>query len=121
MRDFRKLDVWRKGHKLALRIYQVTKVFPKEELYGLTSQMRRAGVSVPSNIAEGCGHRSESEFGRYLQLANASASELQYLSILAGDLGYLEDEAISELSDSIAELKKMLSSLMKHVRSRIAE
>jgi four helix bundle protein len=83
MRDFRKLEVWRKSHQLAVKVYKATNDFPKEERYGLKSQMRRAGASIPANIAEGCGHRSDSEFARYLQHAAASASELQYHLILA--------------------------------------
>lgn len=121
MRDFRNLEVWRKGHELAVAVYTATSDFPKGERYGVTSQMRRASVSVPANIAEGCGHGSEAEFGRYLQLANASASELQYLFILAGDLGYLQGKGYADLSTSITELKKMLSALIKSVRARIAE
>ena len=101
MRDFRKLEVWKKGHKLVLSLYKATADFPSEERYGLTSQIRRAGVSVPANIAEGCGHKSDSEFARYLQLAAASATELQYHIILARDLGYLKPELYKELAETV--------------------
>ena len=119
MRDFRKLEVWKKGHKLVLSLYRATADFPSEERYGLTSQIRRAGVSVPANIAEGCGHQSEPEFARYLQLAVASATELQYHIILARDLGYLEPERYKELAEIVEEIKKMLSAFIKQVRARI--
>jgi len=108
MRDFRKLEVWKKGHKLVLSLYKATADFPSEERYGLTSQIRRAGVSVPANIAEGCGHQSEPEFARYLQLAAASATELQYHIILD-----------KELAEIVEEIKKMLSAFIKQVRARI--
>jgi four helix bundle protein len=119
MRDFRTLDVWVKSHALVLRLYQATAGFPAEERYGLTSQMRRAGVSVPTNIAEGCGHASDPEFARYLQLATASASELEYELLLARDLNYLNVEYYSELTGSVQELKKMLSVFILRIRDRI--
>lgn len=118
MRDFRQLGIWVKSHELVLRVYDATAEFPKEEQYGLTSQIRRASVSVPANIAEGCGHQSDSEFARYLQLAAASATELQYHIILARDLSYLESERYTELSGAVEELKKMLATFIKRVRSR---
>ena len=119
MRDFQTLEVWKKGHKLVLSLYKATAYFPSEERYGLTSQIRRAGVSVPANIAEGCGHQSEPEFARYLQLAAASATELQYHIILARDLSYLEPERYKELAETVEEIKKMLSAFIKQVRARI--
>ena len=73
MKDFKELKVWEKAHKLAVAIYKATLTFPKTEVYGLTSQMRRAGVSIPANIAEGCGRRSEVEFARFLQIAMGSS------------------------------------------------
>jgi len=119
MRNFQTLEVWKKGHKLVLSLYKATAEFPKEEQYGLTSQIRRAGASVPANIAEGCGHDSDKEFSRYLQMAAASTSELQYQLILAYDLGYLKENQYAELSSVIEELKKMLSTFIKRVRARI--
>jgi four helix bundle protein len=119
MRDFRKLEVWKKGHNLVLSLYKATADFPSEERYGLTSQIRRACGSVPANIAEGCGHQSEPEFARYLQLAAASATELQYHIILARDLGYLEPERYKELAETVEVIKKMLSAFIRQVRARI--
>ena len=112
MRDFRKLATWEKGHALALAIYKATADFPLEERYGLTSQIRRAGVSIPSNIAEGSGHESDSQFARYLQLAAGSASEVQYQIILAKDLGYLGADTHAELSTMADEVKRMLNGFL---------
>lgn len=78
VRDFRKLKVWEKGHALTLSIYTVSQNFPREELYGLTSQMRRAASSIPTNIAEGCGRNSDAELARFMQISMGSASELEY-------------------------------------------
>jgi four helix bundle protein len=85
MKDFRQLKVWEKAHHLALEVYKATAIFPKEELYGLTSQLRRAGVSIPTNIAEGCGRNTDAYFARFLQIAMGSASETEYEIILAFD------------------------------------
>jgi four helix bundle protein len=85
MRDFRELKVWHKAHQLTLAVYSATKTFPRDELYGLTSQIRRAAVSIGANIAEGAGKNSPAEFGRFLQIALGSASELEYHLLLSGD------------------------------------
>ena len=98
MRDFRKYRVWELGHDLTLDIYRQTKEFPKEERYGVTSQMRRASSSVPANIAEGCGRESDAEFRRFLVISQGSVSELEYFNILAKDLGYISDQTHKELS-----------------------
>lgn len=89
MRDFRKYKVWELGHQLTLDIYRKTKNFPMEEIYGLTSQMRRASSSIPANIAEGCGRQSDAELRRILTISQGSASELEYFNILVKDLGYI--------------------------------
>ena len=89
MRNYKKYAVWELGHEITLDIYQLTKAFPKEELYGITSQMRRAAYSIPSNIVEGCGRESDAEFKRFLIISQGSASELEYFTILTRDLGYI--------------------------------
>ncbi|HLF77604.1 MAG TPA: four helix bundle protein, partial [Dehalococcoidia bacterium] len=89
MRDFRKLDVWDRAHKLTLSIYSVTGSYPRDEVYGLTSQTRRAASSIPANIAEGCGRESNADLARFLHIAFGSASELEYHLILARDLEYI--------------------------------
>jgi four helix bundle protein len=109
MKDFRKLKVWQKAHRLALKVYEITRTFPREELYGLTAQMRKSSSSVPMNIAEGCGRGSDLEFGRFLQIAMGSASELEYQLILARDLAYLKPEEYEDLERDTAEVKRMLA------------
>jgi four helix bundle protein len=116
MRDYRSLKVWEKGHSLTLAAYRVTDGFPKAELYGLTSQIRRAAVSVPTNVAEGCGRGGETELARFLEIAAGSASELEYLMLLAHDLGYLGDADNEMLRCQIDEVKRMLGSLIRTLR-----
>lgn len=117
MRDFRKLSVWEKSHAITLFIYKVTSSYPKEELYGLTSQMRRSASSIPSNIAEGCGRNTQPQFARFLDIAFGSASELEYQIILSKDLKFINDDTYEELYDNITEIKRMLSSLLQMVKS----
>ena len=117
MKDFRKLIVWEKAHQLALVGYKITAAFPREEMYGLTSQLRRACVSVPTNIAEGCGRGSNAEFGRFLQIAMGSASEMEYLCLLAKDLAYLTDVDYTSLQQQVEEVKRMLAALLKSVQA----
>ncbi|NTW50172.1 MAG: four helix bundle protein, partial [Chlorobiales bacterium] len=99
MKDFRELKVWHKAHELAINVYKTSKEFPKEELYGLTSQSRRAASSVPANIAEGCGRDSPADFARFLQIAIGSASELEYHLLLAHDLEMLSSDHYNKLHD----------------------
>ncbi|HUI84642.1 MAG TPA: four helix bundle protein [Candidatus Binatia bacterium] len=115
MKDFRDLEVWRKAHAAALSVYRATADFPKEELYGLTSQMRRCRASVPANIAEGCGRRGNREFHRFLQIATGSASELEYHLLLSHDLGFLNPDKFQALTGRVQEIKKMLASLIRCV------
>jgi len=116
MKDFRSLMVWEKGHQLTLSIYKHTHSFPKEELYGLSSQIRRASSSIAINIAEGCGRGSEADFARFLQIAFGSASETEYLLLLCFELGYLSEEHYAETNLQIQEIKKMLAKLMSIIR-----
>lgn len=116
MKDFRSLMVWEKGHRLTLFIYKQTHSFPTDELYGLTSQIRRASSSVPINIAEGCGRGSDADFARFLQMAFGSASETEYLLVLCLELGYLTKEQYVEANLLVEEVKKMLAKLMATIR-----
>ena len=118
MRDFRKLNVWQKSHLLVLDVYTRTRGFPKDELYGLTSQSRRAAASIPANIAEGCGRNAEGDFLRFLHIASGSASELEYHLLLAYDLHLFDQEAYQRLSDEVCEVKRMLAALVQTVRTR---
>lgn len=116
MRNYQNLVVWQKAHKLVLMIYSVTKGFPNEEKFGLTSQMRRAATSTPTNIAEGCGKSTQKDFAHYLDIAFASMQEVQYLSFLSFELKYLDNLAYSNLENSITEVKAMLAGLIQKVR-----
>ncbi|MFS4447408.1 four helix bundle protein [Maribacter sp. 2307UL18-2] len=112
MRDYRKYKVWELGHEVTLEIYRLTRSFPKEEMYGMVSQMRRASSSVPANIAEGCGRESDAEFRRFLIIAQGSANELEYFTVLAKDLRYLETPFFSNLNDKVDKLRRSLNSLI---------
>jgi len=117
MTDFKGLKVWQKAHQLTLSTYRVTAGFPREEMYGLTSQLRRASSSIGANIAEGCGRRSDGEMCRFLQIARGSASEVEYHFLLARDLHFLNDEDFQTLSRQADELQRMLTGLMRTVRA----
>lgn len=117
MKDFRSLKVWEKEHGITISIYKQTQNFPKEELYGLISQLRRAASSIPANIAEGCGKHSDKGFAHFLQIAMGSACETEYLLFLRGELGYISITQTEELINNITEIKKMLASLIKSVRN----
>jgi len=115
MRDFRGMQVWQKAHALTLDVYRATNVFPRQEVFGLTSQMRRASSSIPANIAEGCGRGGDGEFGRFLQIAMGSASELEYHLLLAHALGYLDDTTHTSLETQVIEIKRMLTGLLRRL------
>ncbi len=117
MKNFKELIVWKKAHENALLVYNGTKGFPKEEQFGITSQIRRAAVSVPTNIAEGCGRFTQKDFAHYLQTAFGSAQEVEYLSLLSFELGYLNQEQYKNMDSLINEVKAMLISLLKKVRA----
>ncbi len=113
MRDHRKLDIYVLSHELVIEVYKHTREYPKDELYGLVSQMRRSAVSVPTNIVEGCGRRTEMEFDRFLDIAFGSARELGYLIELSGCLGYLSEDATSRLVESQHRASGALAAFMR--------
>ena len=117
MRDFQKIQVWEKAHTLTLCLYKITSSFPKEELYGLTSQIRRSAASIFANIAEGSGRNTQSELAHFIHIATGSASELEYHLILARDLGYIDSRTYPELKANITEIKRMLYGFEKTVQS----
>ena len=119
MQDFRELQVWDKAHQLTLDAYLETRDFPKQELFGLTSQIRRCAASIGANIAEGCGCGSDSDFCRFLQIATGSASELEYHFLLARDLNLIDKNAHKNLEGRVTEIKKMLTALIARVKTRI--
>ncbi len=116
MQEFRNLNVWNKSHKLVLRIYHISKFFPQNEIYGLTSQIRRAASSIPTNIAEGCGRETNKDFARFLYISIGSASELEYLILLINDLEILDNYESKKIIDEIIEIRKMLLSLINKLR-----
>jgi four helix bundle protein len=116
VRDFRNLQVWEKAHILVLDIYKVTASFPKEEIYGLTSQIRRSSTSIPTNIAEGCGRNGDAELSRFLTISMGSASEVEYQLLLAHDLEYLNQIVYAELNGKAIEVKRMLAGLIKTLK-----
>jgi len=111
MGDFMKLAVWQKAHELTLQIYERTASWPRHELFGLTSQIRRAAASIAANIAEGCGRNSDAELARYARTSLGSANELSYYVILARDLSYLDSADHDDLERGVSEVRRMLSSL----------
>ncbi len=119
MRSFRDIKAWQKGHELALQAYRCTASFPDSERYGLTSQIRRAAVSVPANIAEGCGRSSDADFARFLHIAMGSASELEYLFLVSGDLSFIEADTHSDLQRRVAEVKRMLTGFIQKLKADI--
>jgi len=116
MRNYKDLKVWQKAHQMTLAVYATTGAFPREELYGLTSQLRRSAASVAANIAEGNGRRSEGEMCRFLQIARGSASEVEYHILLARDLHLLSEADFHRLSQESDELQRMLTALIQKFR-----
>ncbi len=110
------MSVWQKSHLLTLAIYGKTASFPRDELYGLTSQIRRACSSIPANIAEGCGRESVAEFGRFLQIAQGSASELEYQLLLANELKFLSGKDYELLANQLDQIRRMLTALTKKLK-----
>ena len=121
MKDYRELKVWHKAHAVTLMSYKLTKRFPREELYGLTSQIRRYAASVAANIAEGCGRSGNPELNRFLQIASGSASELDYHFLLAKDLGVLPAEEHQAVAAEVLHLRRMLTALITKIVDDIAE
>ena len=113
MRDFHKYQVWQRGHLFALDVYKQTKCFPKEELFGMTSQLRRASTSIPINIAEVCGRRSDAEFAYFLNVAAGSASEVEEELRLSCDLGFMDETVTAQLEKEVKEIKAMLGKFIE--------
>ncbi len=120
MRNYRDLKTWTKAHKLTLGLYKSSRSFPKEEAYGLTSQLRRAASSIGANLAEGCGRQTNSEFARFVRIAMGSASELDYHLLLSRDLGLLEADDYQDHERSLTEVRKMLASLLSTIEIETA-
>ena len=117
MKDYRKIQVWQRSHVLTVEIYRLTKLFPKEEMFGLTSQMRRAASSIPANIVEGAGRDGDPEFKRFLIIALGSASELDYFILLSTELGYIEQTAAKNTAAEIQEIRRMLGGFIQKLKA----
>ena len=117
MQNYKDLKVWEKAHQFTLKVYEATRSFPKEEIYGLTNQLRRAAFSIPANIAEGCGKNTKNDFANFLNIALGSANESEYFLILSNDLQYLKQDIYEVLFNNINEVKAMLIALINRVRA----
>lgn len=117
MKDFRQLAIWQRSHHLTLAVYTLTQRFPRDEKYGLASQLRRATASVPANIAEGCGRDSAAELKRFLDIAHGSASEADYHLLLARDLGYVESPTYEPLAAEIGAVKRMIGAFSRKLKA----
>ncbi|WP_296148038.1 four helix bundle protein [uncultured Flavobacterium sp.] len=109
MHRFKELEIWKKSRKFCSEIYNITATFPAEEKFGLTNQLRRASVSIPSNIAEGSSRNSQKDFSRFLEIAIGSAYEIETQLLIASDLGFLKIESLESLTNNIEEIIKMTS------------
>ena len=116
MRDFKKYDIWKLSHVFTLKIYDLTKSFPKDEIYGIISQIRRASSSIPTNISEGCGRDSDAEFNRFLTIALGSASEVEYLIILSKDLNYIDENHFITLNEEVNIIKRKIYTLKQKLK-----
>lgn len=117
MKDFKNIEIWTRSHQLTLEIYRAAQQFPKEEMWGLTSQLRRAVASIPTNIAEGCGRRTNAELANFLNIASGSASEVEYEILLAKEVGYISTEQYESWTREISELRSMLAAYMKKLKT----
>jgi len=118
LKNYKELKVWQKSYQLCLEIYRITKRFPKEETYGLVSQIRRAAVSVPSNIAEGYGRKTTPEYVRFLYIAYGSNCELETQILLSGDLGYMERDKLEMVQKDLGEVERMIKALIKSLERK---
>ena len=119
MRNYRELQVWSKAHSLTLELYRVSRGFPREEIYGVTSQLRRAAASIGANLAEGCGRRTRSKLARFVKIAMGSASELDYHLLLCRDLGFMSSDDFTSSAAKLTEVRKMLTSFLSSVEGQI--
>jgi len=118
LKNFKELIVWQKSYQLCLNLYEISKDFPHEEKYGLSSQIRRAAISIPSNIAEGYGRKTIPDYVRCLYIAYGSTCELETQILLSGDLGYLNEENQSIILEKIKEVERMLMALIKSLENK---
>lgn len=118
VKSYKDLTVWQKAFELSLKTYKTTNSFPKEELYGITSQIRRAAIAIPSNIAEGCARQGTKEYIHFLNIAYASAAELETQILIAKEIGILSFEDFNKINMLLIEIMKMLKTLMLRLKAR---
>jgi len=119
MVDYRKYIVWQKSHELVLAMYKVTATYPRSEQFNLISQINRACLSIPTNIAEGCGRETQKELIRYLYISSGSAHELEYLILVSKDLHFIPEDLYFKLNSDINEIKKMVAALIRKVAETV--
>lgn len=117
MREYKKIEAWKRSHRLVLGIYALTENFPSDEKYGIISQLRRAALSIPTNIAEGCGRSTERDLVRFMDIASGSASEVDYLLYLAMELKYIDQDKYAAAGGELIEIRKMISGYVKTIRN----
>jgi four helix bundle protein len=117
MQDYTKLKVWEKAHVLTVQIYHATQAFPREEIYGMSSQLRRSASSIPMNIAEGCGRSGKADKTRFFEIAFGSACEAEYQLLLAHDLKYIGQDTYRKLAGDMSEVKRMLAALINKLKT----
>jgi len=115
VQDFRNLEVWKRAHRLTLEAYRITEGFPRAEMFGLCSQIRRAASSIPTNLAEGCG-RTQAEFARFVQIALGSACELEYELLLVRDLRLITVDVYASTNEQMSDVKRMLQALLRRIQ-----
>jgi len=115
VQDFRNLEVWKRAHRLTLEAYRITESFPRAEMFGLCSQIRRAASSIPTNLAEGCG-RTQAEFARFVQIALGSACELEYELLLVRDLRLITVDVYASTNEQMSDVKRMLQALLRRIQ-----
>ena len=118
LQDFRNLEVWQRAHGLTLAVYRLTKEFPNDERFGLTSQLRRSAASIGANLAERCGRGSDADFSRHVQIAMGATCEAEYHLLLAKDLTYFDEDRYLGLQEEVSRVKRMLASLLKTLNAK---
>ena len=118
LKNYRDLKVWKKSYNLCVKIYRITKRFPFEERYVLTSQIRKSALSIPSNIAEGYGRKTRADYIRILYIAYGSVCELETQTMISGDLGYVGKERLQELREEIGDVERMLKAMIKSLENK---
>lgn len=119
MNDFRKLDIWKRSKKLCVDVYQLTNEFPKSEIYGLSSQIKRCSISIPSNIAEGSSRKSSKEYSRFISIALGSAYELETQLDIAFELKFINENQLNRVKGEVVQVQKMIFKFREHISKNL--